>query len=129
MQTMVGFKSTKCDWLVLNSKQEGIRLMGFKYQKADDWLDSKFHCSYQESRGVAEKKRWKYGEKMRELGIKRTGNYPLSFSVPVTSLPVMQLPVTSFPITSSDLISSEVTAPHCSPASATLALPLCYFDR
>ena len=72
---MVGIKSTECDWLVLNSKQEGLRLVGFKYQKADDWLDSKFHCSYLESRGVAKKKRWKYGGNMRELRVKRAGNY------------------------------------------------------
>ena len=52
---LVGFKSKAYDWLVLNSKQEGLQLVGFKYQKADDWLDSKFHCSYQESRGVPEK--------------------------------------------------------------------------
>jgi hypothetical protein len=56
IQTLVGFKSKECDWLVLNSKQEGLRLVGFQYQKADDWLDSKFHCSYLESRGVAEEK-------------------------------------------------------------------------
>jgi hypothetical protein len=36
----VGFKYRKTnDWLVLNSKQEGIRLVGIKYQKCYDWLD------------------------------------------------------------------------------------------
>jgi hypothetical protein len=40
------------DWLDLNSKQEGVRLVGFKYQKGYDWLNSQFHCSYLESRGV-----------------------------------------------------------------------------
>jgi hypothetical protein len=38
---LVGFKYRKADdWLDLNSKQaEGIRLVGFKYQKGYDWLD------------------------------------------------------------------------------------------
>ena len=36
----MGFKYRKADdWLDLNSKQEGIRLVGFKYQKGYDWLD------------------------------------------------------------------------------------------
>ena len=56
IQTMVGFKSKVYDWLVLNSKKEGLRLVGFKYQKANEWLDSKFHCSYLESRRVPEKR-------------------------------------------------------------------------
>jgi hypothetical protein len=51
---MVGLKSKSYDWLVLNSKQEGLRLVGFKYQKADDWLDLKFDCSYLESREAPE---------------------------------------------------------------------------
>jgi hypothetical protein len=34
-------------------------LLGIVYQKADNWLDSKFHFSYLESRGVLEKKRGK----------------------------------------------------------------------
>jgi hypothetical protein len=64
-------------------------LMGFKYQKADDWLDSKFHCSYLESRGVPRK---------------NAGNY-----LPFTSgsrfpVPVMHLPVASFPVISGDVI-------------------------
>ena len=38
---LVGFKYQKgYDWLDLNSKQEGVRLVGFKYQKGSDWLDS-----------------------------------------------------------------------------------------
>ena len=37
---LVGFKYRKADdWLDLNSKQEGVRLVGFKYQKGYDWLD------------------------------------------------------------------------------------------
>jgi hypothetical protein len=37
---LVGFKYQKgYDWLDLNSKQEGVRLAGFKYQKGYDWLD------------------------------------------------------------------------------------------
>ena len=57
---LVGFKYQKgYDWLDLNSKQEGVRLVGFRYQKADDWLDSKFHCSYLESRGIPGKTRKK----------------------------------------------------------------------
>ena len=43
---------------------EGLRLVGFKYQKCYDWLDSQFHCSYLESRGVPEKPR---GKKPREI--------------------------------------------------------------
>jgi hypothetical protein len=47
---LVGFKYQKADdWLDLNSKQEGLRLVGIKYQKGYDWLDSKFPCSYIES--------------------------------------------------------------------------------
>ena len=47
------------DWLDLNSKQEGVRLVRFKYQKGYDWLNSQFHCSHLESRGVPEKPREK----------------------------------------------------------------------
>jgi hypothetical protein len=37
---LVGIKYQKCyDWLDLNSKQEGVQLVVFKYQMADDWLD------------------------------------------------------------------------------------------
>ena len=36
----MGFKYRKADdWLDLKSKQEGVRLVGFKYQKGYDWLD------------------------------------------------------------------------------------------
>jgi hypothetical protein len=42
-------------------------LVGFKYQKANDWLDSKVHCSYLESRGVP--------EKTREIRGENAGNY------------------------------------------------------
>jgi hypothetical protein len=49
--------------------------VGFKYQKGYDWLDSKFHCSYLESRGLPEdEKRGKYGKKERKI---------ISLSVPV----------------------------------------------
>ena len=79
---LVGFKYRKADdWLYLNSKQEGVRLVGFKYQKGYDCLNSQFHCSYLESRGVP--------GKTREI---------ISLSFPVTSFPVMQLPVTSCPV-------------------------------
>ena len=53
---LVAFKSNAYDWLVLNSKQEGVPFVGFKYQKADEWLDSKFYCSYLASRGVPERR-------------------------------------------------------------------------
>ena len=86
---MIGFKSKAYDWLFLNSKQEELRLVGFKYQKADDWLDSKFHCSYLESRGVPEKK---------------AGNYLPFTSGSRLPVPVMQLPVVSFPVISGDFI-------------------------
>ena len=60
---LVGFKYRKADdWLDLNSKQEGVRLVGFKYQKGYDWLISQFHCSYLESRGVPGKTRGKTRE-------------------------------------------------------------------
>ena len=37
---LVGFKYRKADdWLDLNSKKDGVRLVGFKYQKGYDWLD------------------------------------------------------------------------------------------
>jgi hypothetical protein len=65
---LVGFKYRKADdWLDLNSKQEGIRLVGFKYQKGYDWLDSQFHCSYLESREVPEKSREIPGTKREKL--------------------------------------------------------------
>jgi hypothetical protein len=60
---------------------EGVRLVGFRYQKGYDCLNSQFHCSYLESRGVP--------GKTREM---------ISLSFPVTSFPVMQLPVTSCPV-------------------------------
>ena len=66
---------------------EGLRLVGFKYEKCYDWLDSQFHCSHLDSRGVPEKPREK-----------NAGNYLPFISgsrLPVTSFPVMQLPVTS----------------------------------
>jgi hypothetical protein len=44
-----------------------VRLVGFKYQKGYDWLDSEFHCSYLESRGVQ--------EKTQEIRVKNAGNY------------------------------------------------------
>ena len=63
---LVGFKYQKADdWLVLNSKQQGLRLVGFKYEKGYDWLDSKFHCSYLESRG--EKNAGNTGKKRGKL--------------------------------------------------------------
>ena len=90
---MVGFKSKAYDWLVLNSKQEGLRLVGFKYQKADDWLNSKFHCSYLESRGVPEKNVGSTG--------KKPGN-----DIPLTS---SSGDVISDDVTSGDVISGDVT--------------------
>ena len=90
---LVGFKYQKgYDWLDFNSKQEGVRLVGFKYQKGYDWLDSQFHCSYLESRGVPGK-RGKYRV--------NAGNYLPFISgsrLPVRSFPVMQLLVTSYPV-------------------------------
>ena len=52
--------------------------MGFKYQKADDWLDSKFYCSNLESKGVPEKTAGNtgIGKKAREI-------ISLSFPAPV----------------------------------------------
>ena len=36
----MGFKYRKADdWLDLNSKQGGVRLVGFKYHKGYDWFD------------------------------------------------------------------------------------------
>ena len=73
---LVGFKYQKdYDWLDLNSKQEGVRLVGFKYQKGYDWLDSQFHCSYLESRRVP--------GKTREIRGKRGKLSPFHFRFPV----------------------------------------------
>jgi len=77
--------------MVLNSKQEGLLLVGFKYQRGYDWLDSKFHCSYLESREVP-------GKNPTE-NKKKTGNYVPFISGSGSRLPVMQLPVTSFTVT------------------------------
>jgi hypothetical protein len=75
--------------------------VGFKYQKGYDWLDSKFNCSYLESRGVPEKNRGEYGGKTREM-------FSLLFPVPVTLFPVMQLPVAhAHAITSLDATSGD----------------------
>ena len=95
---MVGLKSKAYDWLVLNSKQEGLPLVGFKYQKADDWLDSKFHCSYLESRGVP--------EKTREIRVKSAGKLSLFHFRFTTSGDV-----TSDHLISGDVISGDVPAP------------------
>ena len=97
---LVGFKYQKADdWLDLNSKQEGLRLVGIKYQKGYDWLDSKFHCSYIESRGVPGKKNaGSTGEKREKLS-------PFHFRSG-SRLPVMQRPVIS-----GDATSGDVTAP------------------
>ena len=103
IQTMVGLKSKAYDWLVLNSKQEGLPLVGFKYQKVDDWLDSKFHCSYLESRGVP--------EKTREIRVKSVGKLYL-FHFRFT---------TSGDVTSEHLISGDVTAPP------QMLLELCWY--
>jgi hypothetical protein len=43
----------KCSHILLVSKTSP--LVGFKYHKGYDWLDSKFHCSYLESREIPEK--------------------------------------------------------------------------
>jgi hypothetical protein len=51
-------------------------------------LDSQFHCSYLESRGVPEKPR---GKKRGKLS-----PFHFRFTTSVTSFPVMQLPVTSW---------------------------------
>ena len=93
---LVGFKYQKgYDWLDFNSKQEGVRLVRFKYQKGYDWLDSQFHCSYLESRGVPGKTREIPGKKTREI-------ISLLFPVSGSRLPVLvtSFPVTSYPVTS-----------------------------
>ena len=59
---------------------EARRLVGFRYQKADDWLDSKFHCSYLWFRGVP--------EKTREIRVKSAGNYLPFISGSGSRLPV-----------------------------------------
>jgi len=82
MQSYINIKSIHLTLSQLVSKTSP--LVGFKYQKADDWLDSKFQCSYIESRGVP--------EKTREIRGKNAEN--ISLSLPVTSLPVTSGDVT-----------------------------------
>ena len=107
------------DWIWIRSKKgriggvqisEGLRLVGFKYQKCYDWLNSQFHCSHLESRGVPGKTREIPGKKTREI---------ISLSFPVhdfrwcnfrwrhirwfnfrSRLRTRSLPVTSYPVTS-----------------------------
>jgi hypothetical protein len=43
------------------------QLVGFKYQKGYDWLDSKFHCSYLESKEVPNKNAGNTGKKRGKL--------------------------------------------------------------
>jgi hypothetical protein len=94
--------------MVLNSKQERLRLVEFKYQKDYDWLDSKLHCSYLESRGVPGKKT------TREIRVKSTGNY-LPFNSGSGD-------VISSDATSDDVISGDVTIPTNPPQ---IRLELC----
>jgi hypothetical protein len=84
---------------------ESIRLVGFEFEarratigriqisEGDDWLESKFHCSYLESRGIP--------EKTREIRVKSAGKLSL-FHFRFT---------TSGDVTSDHLISGDVTAP------------------
>ena len=44
MQPYINIKSIHLALSQLVSKTS--HLVGFKYQKGDDWLDSKSHCSY-----------------------------------------------------------------------------------
>jgi hypothetical protein len=88
-------------------------------------LDSQFHCSDLESRGVP--------GKTREIRV-NAGNY-LSFisgsrlpvrSFPVTSYPVMQFPVAhAHAITSDDVISGD-DPPRRSPSNDKWMVPLYY---
>ena len=64
-------------------------------------LDSQFHCSYLESRGVP-------GKTREMTGKKYAGHY----------LPFISGDVISGDATSGDVISGDVTAPHCSPSNA-----------
>jgi hypothetical protein len=84
------------NWLDLNSKQEGVRLVGFKYQKGYDWLDSQFHCSYLESRGVP--------ENTREIPGKRGKFSPFHFRFKISD------EVICGDATSGDVISGNATS-------------------
>ena len=97
-------------------------------------LDSQFHCSYLESRGVPGK-RGKYGFKKNKKSAGNTGkkkreiiflSFPVFGSrlpVPVTSFPVMPFPVTSGDATSGDVISGDATSSvHTAPAQIGLEL-------
>ena len=93
-------------------------MVGFKYRKGYDWLDSKFHCSYLESRGVPEINAGNTG--------KSAGNYIpfISGSGDATSGGIISVPVTSLPVTSCDatsgnVITGDVTAPHWSSINMT----------
>jgi hypothetical protein len=95
---LVGFKYQKSyDWLDLNSKQEELRLVGFNYQKGYDWLDSQFHCSYLESRGVP--------------GSPFHFRFTTSGSGDVISGYVISGDVSSGDVISGDATSGDVTAP------------------
>jgi hypothetical protein len=71
-------------------------LVGFKYQKGYDWLDSQFHCSYLESRGVP--------GKTREIPDKRGKLSPFHFRFKTSG------EVISGDATSGDVISGDATS-------------------
>ena len=68
-------------------------------------LDSQFHFSYLESRGVP-------GKNRGEIRIKSAGNYLPFISGSRLPVPVTSLPVTSGDATSGDIISGDVTIHH-----------------
>ena len=98
----VGFKYRKADdWLDLNSKQEGVRLVGFKYQKGYDWLDLN---SKQEGVGLVGFKYQKgydwldsqfHCTYLESRGVPGKTREIISLSFPVSG---SQLPVRSFPV-------------------------------
>jgi hypothetical protein len=103
----VGFKYRKADdWLDLNTKQEGVRLVGFNYQKGYDWLDLNSKQDGVRLVGFKYQKGYDWLDSQFQCSYLESRRVPekpreiISLSFPVTSFPVMQLPVMQLPVTS-----------------------------
>ena len=91
------FKYRKTDdWLVFEFEARRATIGGIQISEGLRLLDSNFHCSYLESRGVP--------EKTREMRVKSAGNY----------LPFISgfLFTISGDATSGDVISGDATSAH-----------------
>ena len=134
---LVGFKHQKADdWLDFNSKQEGVRLVGFKYQKDYDWLDLN---SKQEGVRLLG---FKYQKGYNWLDSKFHCSYLKSRGIPkkprekrekTRDIISLSFPVSGsrlpVPVTSFPVISVMRSPPHSTPSNMTWMVHLYFFDR